>query len=380
MFVYYNQKVELMQLDKLVIMHPFLVISSSRAIEVQKTHCCCLTLVSLFRLATRSQYPFISVKPHIFLSNFLYISKKWVFLMKKSIREVSAVADYGSKIIESIRQRGEVSLYELYKKKITPSHQTTNRNLRILCKEGKIRTFLKISPEILQVFHKPNEVFFTMINNYDSPHKVLDLINTMCGSDISVSSQAMSDFIDLYIKKAEDTVSYETKRYMDSWKRTNSDRLSKGIKLYDENISRYEIEDAYLYTDKKGLTREDYIENIKENIERAFQYNTQKFDSTRDSKTFKLVEPQKYIEELEKRKYKENAEIIAHSAKRLAYALMSGMFNEKEKVAFSLTYKNKDGDYDIIGMDAMGQIKLCRRLVSKSYEPPTTEKTIFEHL
>jgi hypothetical protein len=301
-------------------------------------------------------------------------------LMKNSIREVSAVADYGSKIIEFIKQKGEVSLFELYEKKITPHHQTTNRNLRILCKEGVIRTFLKISPEILQVFHKPNEVFFTMINNYDSPHKVLDLINTMCGSDISLSNQAESDFTDLYVKRAEKIVTDETKKYMERWKKTNSDRLSKGIKLYDENIPRYEIEDAYLYMEKKGLTREDYIEKIKENIERAFQYNTQKYDPTRDSKIFKLVEPQEYVNELEKRKYKENAEIIAHSAKRLAYALMSGMFNEKEKVAFSLTYKNKDGDYDIIGMDATGQIKLCRRLISNSYEPPTTEKNIFEHL
>lgn len=300
--------------------------------------------------------------------------------MKKSKREAGAVADYGSKITEFIRQKGDVSLFELNKKKITPHHQTTNRNLRILCKEGTIRAFLKINPEISQVFPKPNEIFLTIVNKYDNPQVILELINKMCSSDISLSNQAKSGFIDLYVKKAEKTVSDETERFITDWKKTNSDRLYKGIKIYDENIPRYEVEDVYLYVDKEGLTREDYIEKIKENIERAFQLNTQKFDPTRDRKTFKLVEPQKYVKELEKRKYKENIEIVTQSANRLAGALMSGMFIEKEKVAFSLTYKNKDGDYDIIGMDATGQIKLCRKLISKPYETPTNEKTIFEDL
>jgi hypothetical protein len=300
--------------------------------------------------------------------------------MKKSKRESSAVADYGSKIIEFIKQRGEVSLFELYKEKITPHHQTTNRNLRILFKEGMIRVFLKISPEVLQVFPRSNEIFLTVVNKYDNPQVISELIKRMCGSDISLSNQAKSDFIDLYVKKAEKIVSDETERFITDWEKTNSDRLSKGIEIYDENIPRYEVEDSYLYEDKEGLTREDYIEKIKENIERAFQYNTQEYDPERDHFTFKLVEPQKYIEDLEKRKYMEKAEIVSKSANRLANALMSGMFIEKEKVAFSLTYKNKDGNYDIIGMDATGQITLCRKLISNRWEPPTNEKIIFEDL
>lgn len=164
-------------------------------------------------------------------------------------------------IYEYIKKKGSVSLEELRKKWY---RQAILYNIPKLCKDNRIKSYIKGSGL------KDNEIFYTILQPYEQPQDIKELIERLTSTDKTVSSQAFEEFVKL------------------CWAR------HLGERFYVKDT-----EGNYVFKDGKRLE--------------AFIYQDES-------------------EEIHEK-------VILAKAKKLAYALMSGMYPElKEKVAFKLTY------------------------------------------
>ena len=105
---------------------------------------------------------------------------------------------YKLKILDYISQKGKANLEEL--DNIGILRQTLRDNLRRMCNEGTISPYLQVkqqSGKSCFEFPKDDEVFFTIVNKYEFPQDVKNLIDEMSVDDINIAMQKMKNFISL---------------------------------------------------------------------------------------------------------------------------------------------------------------------------------------
>lgn len=267
--------------------------------------------------------------------------------MKKSNKEKGTDKDYENKILEFIKQKGEVSIAELDEIKVVPSRQTLRYNLRKLCMDKSIIIFIKMKAEGGFVVPREDEMFCTVINEYEQPQYVLNLINQMCGT------QVISDFVNLYMDRAEKTFIINKKEAIENQEKRKIRLIDEGIKLYDSDIpldNFYRLE-LPLQIDKKGLTREEYIGKIKKQVSDEVNYEIQGHSE---------------------HKFEDIASKEKQEATELAFAILCNMSpGLKEKAAFSLTLKNESGGYNLIDKSGVTE-KEKRNLVMERWRNPST--------
>jgi hypothetical protein len=102
------------------------------------------------------------------------------------------------KILEYIREKGKANLEEL--DSIGIRRQTLRYNLRKMWNEKTISPYLRVKPQSSKAcfeIPKDEEVFFTIVNKYDFPQDVKNLIDEMSVGDIKIAMQKMENFISL---------------------------------------------------------------------------------------------------------------------------------------------------------------------------------------
>ncbi|MFA4956366.1 MAG: hypothetical protein WC556_05255 [Candidatus Methanoperedens sp.] len=224
------------------------------------------------------------------------------------------------KIIGLIKQK-DISLADL---KENATRQACFYHLPSLIEKKIIRPYIKGTGL------KDDNIFYTFINDYEQPQDVLKLINTMCDTNIAVSSQAIPAFINLYLDRAKETFVIEKKLAIEMQEKRIPELLESEtiLNVYNSSSIDYDPFTYELRVDKEGLSFEEFKEKVKERIEGSVQENIQ----YHNAKHFEDFTP-----------------IVTQAAKELAYAIMCNMSpGLKEKAAFSLTLKNENGGYNLI--------------------------------
>ena len=125
-------------------------------------------------------------------------------MLKADIKTSKGVASddsYYVKIMEYIKERGSVDLKAL-KAELDISHQTLQRNLRKLCQDGKIKPYIKITPDTGFTLPNKNEIYFSiLVDHYEYPHEIERLIDDMCSKDENKVHDAFEKFVNLCVKK-----------------------------------------------------------------------------------------------------------------------------------------------------------------------------------
>ncbi len=107
---------------------------------------------------------------------------------------------YEEKILDYLKRNGKASLKEL--KQLHKQHQQISYNIRRLLSEKMIRAHIEIDVGIVKsIGITEDEIFFTLINRYEYPQDILNLISKMCCKDTSKASQAFIEFINLCKEK-----------------------------------------------------------------------------------------------------------------------------------------------------------------------------------
>lgn len=182
------------------------------------------------------------------------------------------------KIIQKIQEKGSASLADL-----GTLHEIRHNilyHVRQLIKNEDIRAYIKLKPDSKSRSITDEEIIFAIANRYEYPKDILNLTDEICSQDKIIASQAYRLFVDLYVKRFDET------------------------------------EKARKQLEKKHYTKEHCTDNG--------------------------------FEEMWKEYLKGNEEKARQDADRLAKFLMSGINPElKKKVAFQLTYKDKNGLYNM---------------------------------
>lgn len=107
---------------------------------------------------------------------------------------------YREKIKEHIKTHEKMdkpaSLADL--KGLCDNHQTCLYNIRGLLADNTIRPYIKVDKQIKRsAGFTDNEIFFTLVNNYEYQSDVRTLIKSMCDADANKAFQNMGEFMRL---------------------------------------------------------------------------------------------------------------------------------------------------------------------------------------
>ncbi|VVB94065.1 Uncharacterised protein [uncultured archaeon] len=273
-------------------------------------------------------------------------------------------------ILKLLEQK-DVSLAEL---KLKTSRQAVHYHLSILYKEGRIRPYITG----LGLGLKDSEIFYSIKKSYENPQEISELIDKLRNRDNTISEPARSEFIGLYMKKARKKIEDDTNEKVNHMKERRISVINQGIKQYDDtNFNPWEQQFEFcLRLSKEGLTREKYVQKIKEGIEFDIQYNHQDRQNTiLNRKDFKVIDPSEFDKIFEERILIENTEIAEQNASHIACALMSDTSSDlKKRVVFSMIH---NGGYDLLGVDRDGEIKPYSEFLPW-YVPAQTSKNSFK--
>ncbi len=219
--------------------------------------------------------------------------------------------EYKKIIIEYLKEKGKANLAEL--KKLNNQHQPVLYNIRRLMNEKIIRPYLEINPDTVKsIGIMDNEIFFTIVDQYQYPQEVRKLVDEMCGDNSDITSQAFQQFIKLYQERIP-------------WLITHIPDLNKIPKRRFSFLSRKPFPDDF---DLNTLpTIKTPVLLYKDNLNDEYPKRSE------DAKFKHLIPYENLYGWIKDEKTKD--------AKKLAYLLMSGIHSHlKEEVSNALTLKD----------------------------------------
>ncbi|VVB86208.1 Uncharacterised protein [uncultured archaeon] len=166
----------------------------------------------------------------------------------------------------------ETNLAEL--KKLNKQHQPILYNIRRLLSDGTIKPYIKIDSKVVKsIGITDNEIFFTIVNNYEYPQDVLKLIDVMCGDEKSRVPQAYEHFISLCMEKGS----------KDELEKMKKDLEKRDIK---PTVQNFGVEPAKIESVRRLATQlmSNMVPGLKEDIAFALtsdhiQYRLQRLNS-----------------------------------------------------------------------------------------------------